>query len=344
MPEEENQLGSVIHSPKGEVGKETNKISSFKPLHASEILIQEEVPISWLWENMIPEGGFCTLAGYMKKGKTELAYGLIQAMSQGNNYLGFETKQSNILILALEEHSRDVRKRLQRLGVEPEDNIYIQYPPYTLTKEAIKELRDFISQQDIDLVLIDTLSRFWRVQDENNNAEVGRVLNPLLDLSRELDVAMLFIHHQNKSGGEGGRGIRGASAILGLVDQAITLDGRQGGPDTNRVLSTIGRYVDSPKELLIDYVDGRYVLLGKPEEFDKEAIKNKVLEVITKEPMSIDEVKETTGLSDKKVRTSLKALYREEKIVEEGQGRKGSPRLYSIHSQPTSKGQETNIL
>jgi RecA-family ATPase len=98
-------------------------------------------------------------------------------------------------------------------------------------------------------VVIDSLSRFWNVMDENNNMEVIREVSPLLEMARETNAAVLLVHHERKSGGEDGRSIRGGSALFGLVDQAIFLERRQGEASNKRTLKTLGRYEESPPEL-----------------------------------------------------------------------------------------------
>ena len=52
-------------------------------------------------------------------------------------------------------------------------------------------------------------------------------MSPLLDLAHETGVALILVHHERKSGGEAGRGIRGASSLFAAADQILLLDRRQ---------------------------------------------------------------------------------------------------------------------
>ena len=86
---------------------------------------------------------------------------------------------------------------------------------------TITALRDFIYQHNIGMVVLDTLSRYWNVRDENDNAGVVREVSPFLDLAHETGCTVVLVHHESKSGGENGRGIRGASSLLALAFVAI---------------------------------------------------------------------------------------------------------------------------
>lgn len=335
-----------IRSFKGEVGKETN----FHPISAVELLSQPDEPINWIWATMIPEGGLFLLSAFMKVGKSELAYRLAVAVAQGTPFLGMATRRTGVLILAVEEHPRDVKRRLKRLGMDKEDRIFVHPGRLQNSRETISALRDFIKENDIGLVLIDTLSRFWNVKDENDNAAIIREVSPLLDLAHEINTAVGILVHDRKSGGDEGRSIRGASALFGLVDQALLLDRTQGGTKTQRSLKTFGRYAESPIELLIDLVDDEYRVLGTPGELSREAVLSKVRDVLGQEPKVINTLVKETGLKEKKIRTALEELKERKEAIREGKGVKGNLYAYrlppisdSIRSQDTPIGEETNI-
>ncbi|MBI4240238.1 MAG: AAA family ATPase, partial [Candidatus Rokubacteria bacterium] len=246
-----------IPPPRGGVGNESN----FRPVSAAELLAREPEAVAWVWEPFLPEGGLALLAAFMKVGKSTFAYALAVAVAQGRPFLGYPTRQGGVLILAVEEHPRDVKLRLQRFGMRPEDPIYVHAAPLESTRVTLHTLREFVLERGVSLVLLDTLGRFWRVTDENANAEVVRQVSPLLDLARETGAAVLLIHHERKSGGEDGRGIRGGSALFGLVDQALLLDRGQGGAEPRRVLRTLGRYDETPRELILELDEDEYRLL-----------------------------------------------------------------------------------
>lgn len=336
------RLQNSIPPPKGGVGKETN----FCPVSAAELLSGEPEPIPWVWEPFLPEGGLALLVAFMKVGKSTFVYALAVAVAQGQPFLGYPTKQGGVLILAVEEHPRDVKLRLRNFGMRPEDPIYVHTGRLDNSEATLNTLKDFIIDKGIKLVILDTLGRFWSLYDENNNAEVVRQVSPLLDLARETDAVVLLVHHERKSGGEQGRGIRGGSALFGLVDQALMLERPQGQKGSKRTLKALGRYADTPGEVILELVGNEYRKLGTPGELSEEAVRVKVLAALTDEAQTLESLAQKAGLSEKATKKALEALGNQ--VVREGKGVKGDPHTYrrassdSIPSQPLPIGEETN--
>jgi hypothetical protein len=321
--EQKSSLNS-FPPPKGALGEETK----FAPVHVGELLTQTDPKIDWVWEPMIPTGSLFLLIAFMKLGKSELAYRLAVAVAKGMPFLGMATQKTPVLILAVEEHPRDVKMRLLRLKAAASDPIYVHSSSLLNTQDTITALKGFIIEKGIGLVLIDTVSRFWKVQDENDNQEIIREASPLLNIARDTGAAMGLLHHERKSGGEDGRSIRGGSALFGLVDQAIILERRHGGAETHRVLKTIGRYADSPKELAMDLVDGEYRVIGTVEEAGKLAAKKALLDALTPEPMTVEQLAKETSLHKKRTYDILQEAYKEGRVIREGKGARGDPYTY----------------
>jgi len=340
-----DSVSDSIPSPKERIGRASN----FKPVRASELLAQPPELLTWIWEPYLPVGSLALLAAYMKVGKSTFAYALAVAVAQGQPFLGYPTKQGSVLILAVEEHSRDVRLRLERFGLSQNDSLYVHAGRLSLLD--LPSIQSFVKEQGITLIILDTLSRFWDIQDENDNAEVTRRVSPFLDLAHETNAAVLLIHHERKSGGEDGRGIRGGSALFALVDQALLLEKRQGGDGAQRVLKAFGRYADSPGELLFELEGNQYRSLGTQDHLDFDEKKEKVHRVLTDVPRTPEAIAADAELSEKQTTRVLEALCAESpgaRASRQGKGVKGDPYLYcrpatnSIRSQPLPIGEETN--
>jgi RecA-family ATPase len=338
-----NALSDSFPPPKGEIGKETN----FDPKSAENLLSEKAESIHWVWERFIPEGGLVLLAAFMKVGKSTFAYPLAISIAQGRPFLGYQTRKGAVLILAVEEHERDVKLRLRRFGMRPDDPIYIHPGPLDNSFRVLAEIQKFIVEKGISAVFLDTLGRYWKIHDENNNAEVIRRVSPLLDLARKTNAAITLIHHERKSGGEDGKGIRGGSALFGIVDQALILTRREGGDQTQRVLSTHGRYDESPPKTIIALDENEWVAIGTPQEVGREEDKRKVVEALSDESQTVAELATEASISQKAVRKALKAL--EELVIKEGKGVKGASYTYrhrssnSFLSRSHPKGEERNF-
>jgi len=302
--------------------------SNFQPIHIADLLATEPPPMVWCWERFIPEGSLVALVSYMKVGKSTLAYPLAIAVAQGQPFLGYPTTQGGVLILAVEEHERDVRRRLERFGARAGDPIHFHTGQLRKVKQLFPDLREFITEHQIRLVLLDTLPQFWEVRDENDNAQVIREVKPFLDLARSTQAAVVLLHHERKSGGEHGRGIRGGSALFGMVDQAILLDRQPGGATNQRVLKTIGRYDESPSEVVVELTPEGFENRGTPQEVDLETEKSKVLAALSSTPVDLKTLTINTGVPKRRIGKILEALG--DQVVQDGRGVKGEPHRYRL--------------
>jgi AAA domain len=106
----------------------------------------------------------------------------------------------------------------------------IKDSPLSLSKaDHFKYVVALAKHHRADLVVIDTAASAFELMDENSNAEVTRrVMNPLKQLAREVNCAVVFTHHIGKSNetqtGEGAYRGRGASAFGALSRTIFTLE------------------------------------------------------------------------------------------------------------------------
>jgi hypothetical protein len=92
---------------------EWNLSPGFRPVDIGKLLQEEDAEVPWIVEGYLAEGGFTVLAGAPKLGKTTLAYECVVAVAAGNPFLDRATVHGKVLILAVEEHRRDVALRLR---------------------------------------------------------------------------------------------------------------------------------------------------------------------------------------------------------------------------------------
>src|SRR5262249_54866428 len=147
---------------------------AFAPLAVGDFLDLggEEEAVDWVLEDYLPAGGVVLLAGKPKEGKTTLTYELAVHVGQGGTFLDRQSQGAGVLVLAVEEHPRDVRLRLRELATDSLSNLFICARQLGPTPDTFDEIRRFVSDHTIKLVLVDTLGTFWRVRDENDAAEV----------------------------------------------------------------------------------------------------------------------------------------------------------------------------
>jgi hypothetical protein len=241
-----------------------------------------------------------------------------------------------VLLLGLEEHRRDIVARLRQCGGEEIlGTVKVTFAPLPYEGSILRHVQDYIMQEDIGLVVVDTLHAWWHIQDENDASQVNRYGHLLLEVIRSTKAAWLFLVHTRKQGGSNGEEIRGSSALVGIVDIAISMKGTQGNSQ-QRSLETISRYADTPKSLIVYRGAQGYEVLGTPEELSAHAKAEKVWSVLSDKDQSIEELSKATGLSKSNVYTGLNHLNG--KVLRSGLGVKGAPYLYRRNSiPPTSK-------
>ncbi len=311
-------------APRGELEKERQ----LQPITLAAFLAEHIEPITWVVDKYIPEGGLVLLASYPKVGKTTLAYALIIAVAKGQRFMGYQTRKGTVLLLAIEEHRRDIKRRLLRFGAWGNDPILVHPAPLDHDPRVFSDLAMLIREHQIQLVVLDTLGSFWQIADENDNALVQRRIRPFLDLAHTTNCAVLLIHHSRKVKGEGGREIRGGSALLGAVDQALLLDYRQGGSRTQPGLRAFCPFDNTPPELVLDLAANTYTALGTVDDVGLDAVIEKVVASLSPEGQAITKIAKTTGLHVRQVRRALDALTERARVERAGAGRKGSPYTY----------------
>ncbi|MFN0118119.1 MAG: AAA family ATPase [Elusimicrobiota bacterium] len=299
----------------------------FKPKLATEFILETEEQRQWIWEGYIPQGGLIMIAGSPKAGKTTFTYHLIRAITAGEDFLDLPTRQCQVLLLALEEHSQDVRDRINQLQINHQ-KLYIHQGILPANSIEIAEIEKTIRDKNIELVVIDTLARFWAVKDENNASDVGKGLTPILNLCRRTNCAILLLHHTRKSPGDDGSDIRGSGDIFALMDIALIFK-RRGEHKSQRVLRGFSRYPQTPDESVIELNEGIYSRLGDSSQVCYREQENKVLKVLTESPTEAEKLAELAELKPSSTRSVLNRLFKNGLISRQGKGVRGNAHLYS---------------
>ncbi len=243
---------------------ETNTIS-YTPLLLSQ-LSSEENPVEWVWEGFLARKHLTLLSALWKAGKTTLITNLLKVMQEEGNLAGQKTHKANVLILSEESGTIWARRRDEHDITLP---VWILSRPirrklgYNEWVTLLEQTSQFCKENQIDLFIIDTLSAFWSVDNENDAARVAAALLPLNHLL-DKNIAVLLVHHFRKSGGDEGTASRGSGALGAGVDIMAEFS-RLDSTDphcTQRVIKTYSRFEESPKEVVIDYIDDEYTTIG----------------------------------------------------------------------------------
>jgi RecA-family ATPase len=189
----------------------------------------------WIISDLIERGDQWMVSGQPKVGKSIFAMSLAVAVATGNSFIGYDCLAAKrVLYFDLELKDRVFWARIDQMFCEIDpaelDNLI---RPNNLSSLDVfnsddqKLIVDTIAITQPDLIIWDVLSRM-HCRDENDNSSMKQVLQKIRSLSDSK--AHLIVHHSRKNVGFGNadaQSIRGAGAIHGEVDGAITLTHNQ---------------------------------------------------------------------------------------------------------------------
>lgn len=300
-----------------------SKSKPAEPLHIANVLKLADVPIPWLIENLLIQGGCSLLAAKPKVGKTTLSRCLALAVARGDFFLGQKTLKRNVLLMTLEDKLSEVGRHFKLLGASEDDCIFV----LTESPRNIPQLRTLILENKFGLVVIDTMILGVRgLADLNDYLQVSQAIAPYVQLARETETHIMFCHHLSKRERGGGDQILGSTALFGSVDSVLLLDRQK----QLRTFTTIMRYgKDWPTSRLEMNSEGQIEIC---EEEDKESsVRAQILEKLlaASHPITEKEVEAAVYGRTTYKRRVLRELHQYGKIERLGDGTKSSPFKYS---------------
>lgn len=304
--------------------------SNFTPASAAQLLSEPPEEVDWVQEDYLPAGGFVLIAGKPKEGKTTLTYELAVKVTLGQPFLGRQTRKGAVLILALEEHAREVRMRLRNLGAADVDSLFVHVGPLAPTTMTLSHITRFAREHGVVLIIVDTLSALWTIENENDAAEVTRAVKPLQALARTSGSCVLLIHHARKSEGSHGDEIRGSGALFAAVDIALIL--KRHTVQTQRLLQAQSRFPETPAELVLELRETGYVALGDPASTGKAARLARLAEALPNEWITTEKLATLASLPLRDTSNLIKILVREGKAEQRGKGVRNDPHQFRQNS------------
>lgn len=297
----------------------------FSVVTAAELLDCAECDLQsdWILDSLIKPGALIAFVAKPKVGKTTLVYELAVRIAQGLPFLGRASRACGVLILALEEHRRDIQRRLRALGAENLTNLHLVIGSLDADRNTIAQLKRTITELNVELVVIDTLNNFWSVQDENDACQVSAAVKPLLDLARSTNAAVVAIHHARKSEGEHGDEIRGSGAFFSLLDCAFILKRHEA--DTQRKLMAISRWPETPHEMIVELRDHGYECLGDHATAGRHAKFEKLAGALSADPQTARELATKAGVAFRSAYGLIDELVKTGRASRLGSGRRGDP-------------------
>lgn len=221
-------------------------VSAFGAIHWSE-LDQHETRADWLVEDLFFQGNAGMIYGEPGSGKSFLALHMGLCVARGVPFLGKRTEQGGVLYQA-GEGGQGLVKRLKAHRLH--HRIADPTIPFVLLPESVNlfdgDVEPFVAECEMQaaamtvplrVIAIDTFSTATTGANENDGADVGRVLSAGKRLHRSTGASIIWVHHKNA----GGSRERGHTSLRGDLDFAIEV---VRDADTTRRTATLDKLKD----------------------------------------------------------------------------------------------------
>ena len=170
--------------------------------------LDELPPIHWLIQDYLPEDSLVEVYGAPSTGKTQVVFDMAQTLAASGK----------TVIYVVAEGLRGYRSRKkawQKFRKQAGGDLYIWPEPVQLFEhQSVHEFISAIQPKKPVLVVFDTLSRCSLGADENNQKDMGFILDSLDSVRRETGATVIAVHHTNANGARE----RGSTVVRGGMD------------------------------------------------------------------------------------------------------------------------------
>lgn len=179
-------------------------------IHADEL--KNRKPLPWLIIGEIPDRAVTVVFGAPEVGKSFYVLDCAERLAQ----------HVPVLYIAAEGESGYSQRHAAWMQHHEKTTTklhFLEEPIMLLTPGEAENLIEEAKEINPRLVIFDTLSQCYIGGEENSNTDMSRFIVECRKIIRQLQCAVILVHHVSKSGGE-----RGASALRGNVDAMIEVD------------------------------------------------------------------------------------------------------------------------
>jgi hypothetical protein len=309
--------------------------SGFTVIRAAEIPL-EEAPRRWLIEGLWGAASVGIVGGTPKSLKTWTSLEMAVSVATGTACLDrYPVLERGRALLYLAEDSLPmIRERIAALAnhraltIDALD-IYVITTPAMRLDMAKDQVRLLKTAQGLRprILVLDPLIRLHRL-NENAANEVSALLSYLRDLQRELDLAVVLVHHTRKNtspGDQGGQGLRGSGDFHAWSDSSLYLRRSHG----ELILSAEHRAAPSPEPIAIRLVTDDpahpYMVADEPSPAAREeatlSLESRLLETLSAETgITRADLRERLRVKNERLGLALGQLELQGKIARDTDG------------------------
>ena len=308
--------------------------SSFAAYSCEDLAQWEPPQVEYLVEGMLPRGQLTLFAGPPKGGKTTYMTDLVGCMVKGDEFCGRGTtlKEDECILWATEEPKELFLERIvNERDWSPEMlartlvTFRMAAPSHYRWKDFMPQLAKAVNElaaqggRKVALLILDTFQDWSDLDDndENHTGAVKRELRYIRNFMQETGCAVMILHHTRKAeGGFISDKIRGASALAGMTDGLIILDGVSNTRTTRKVVAR-GRTAAMRWEQRVRLTEDGYVAEEAPEASLKER-ERIILDTLSQKARTAKSLADATGRAARTVERALASLKDRRLVKSEG--------------------------
>jgi hypothetical protein len=229
----------------------------------------EDTPVAWAVPRVVGRGVVTLLSAPPGLGKGWWTWGLVRAMQDGGTFYGLPARRIGRVLWCTEE-GPSFKRTAARFGIRR--GMVVTLPRHRVRgwdwPSLLTEIRRQAWRRGCAVVVVDTI-RAWCPEAEQSNAQAAEVMNLARDELAAHGLAVIFVHHDTKAGGEHGEQVAGPNNLVGSCDVLVALQ-RVKSDETARRMVTSRRYGEMDITARLDghryLVDGGEDRSGKGEE------------------------------------------------------------------------------
>ncbi len=266
-------------APAGDTPKKVAK--EFRKLQKASDLMKEDIPEPVTYIGVGDEvpllvEGTCVLSSKPKLGKSWLALGMCIALANGNDFLGYKTKQCSTLYLDLETSKGIQQKRLRKMlkGAPAPERLYLDRNTDRLGNGFIEQIEDYMKQDPtIGVVVVDVFQIIRSPAKgvrETEYEHAYRDITPLNDLVDKYHISIILVCHDRKgvNPDDPFENILGSTGIQGAATQMMVMYRRKKEDPIH--ISVKGKSIDGLPELDVKLENAEWFVVEGGSSADRE--------------------------------------------------------------------------
>ena len=252
-----------------------------KKLKTAEGLLQRDIPepvviIGVGSELPLLVEGTCILSAKPKMGKSWFALAMCIAVANGDDFLGYKTRQCSTLYLDLGAGEALQQRRLKRFlhGKPVPKKFYLDTETYNLDDGFADLVEDYLKQDpDIGLIVVDVF-QIIRTQaksmKETEYEHAYRDIAPLNELAQKHHISIILVCHDRKAvdPDDPFSNILGSTGLQGAASQMIVMFRRK--KDDPIHISVKGKTIDGLPELNVKLENAEWSIVEGVSAADRE--------------------------------------------------------------------------